>query len=69
MANKTIRPDNRPTIQNGQDTSAHSVTEAVSACSLKVVENTRLSTTLLDALRALNAQLSELDHALEMAYG
>jgi hypothetical protein len=70
MANKTIRLDNRPTIQNSQSRySVNSVSEAVNACSLKAAENDRLTTSLIDGLHTLNSKLIELDNALKLAYG
>jgi hypothetical protein len=58
MANKTIP----------HGITSPTASEAINACSLQAAENKRQSTSLLDALLALNAQLIELDHAMAMAY-
>jgi hypothetical protein len=54
------------TIQNSQ---AHIASEAIRACTLKATENKRMSISILDGLRTLNAQLVELDQVLKAAYG
>jgi hypothetical protein len=70
MTNKTIESGNSSTIQSGEDIRfANIASEAIKACSLKAEESRRQSISIIDGLRALNAELCQLDQALKMAYG